>query len=370
MFKRTLLLVALLLPFSASAVSLHVGDYFLKGAEETPDDLYTLGRTATFSGAVWGDATALGRTIFSESAISGDILFLGEEVRIEGPVGDDIRIVGERVTLNGTVADDVVVIGSRVVIGPKAEVKGSLYVIGGSVDIAGTVHGDVKVLSGALTLSGAIDGDVELWGKGTFVAPSRIGGDFIQHNEGILTPPVNVAITGKVILDAKKQNGSDFGTMFFGGLFSLRILMMLAFGFALFLLARERTEEVLLETLPNFWTRALRGLLIGIILPLVAVILLPTIIGIPLAFALMSLYSLLLLLSWGLAGILVGVWGERLFFKRSAFPLTYRPVLLGVLFLSVISAVPFFGGLFHGILMLSIAGSLGTLFMRFLRSRE
>ncbi len=369
MSKKAFFSIALLLPLSAFASSVHLGDYFLKGAEKAPDDIYMMGRTATFVGSVTGDVTSLSRSIFSESEISGDALFLGEDIKVLGPIGDDIRTVGERIVIDGAVADDVVAIGSHITIGPKATIKGSLYVIGGTVDIQGSVEGNARVLSGKMTLSGSVEGDLELWGTAKFAEPARIGGDFIQHKEGKITPPVNVIITGKVIVDESVGGGRHSGTAFFSGLFSLNVLMMLALAFALFLLARERTEEMLLEVMSHFWIRTLRGLLIVIILPLVFVLLLPTVVGIPFALILGALFVMLLVLSWGYAGILLGAWCERLLFKRSAFPLSYRPILLGTLFLAIISLVPFLGLVFNGILILSIVGSLGTLFMKFLRAR-
>lgn len=370
MFKKTLLSLALLLPLSASASTVHIGDYFLKGAEKASDDVYVMGQTATFAGAVTGDATALSRTIFSEGDISADALLLGESIKVLGPTGDDLRVLGERVVIDGTVGDDVFVIGSHVTIGPRAVIKGSLYAIGGSVDVQGTVEGSATVISGNLTLTGAIGGDLELWGGAVFGEPAKVGGDYILHNSAKNVPPLNVVITGKFIKDdlsAHKSTG--FGSAFSGGFFSLKVLMMLALAFVLFFFARERSEEVLLEVLPNFWPRVLRGLLILIILPLVGILLITTVVGIPLMLIMGALFSLLVLLSWGYAGILLGAWSERILFKRSAFPLTYRPVLLGVLFLSVISLIPVIGPLFHGILILAVAGALGTLFARFVRRR-
>ncbi len=370
MLKKTLLLLAFFFPLSAFAGSLHIGDYFLKGAEKVSDDVYVMGQTATFAGAVTGDATALSRTIFTEGDISADAFLLGESIKVLGSTGDDLRVVGERVVIDGTVGDDVVVIGSRVTIGPKAVIKGSLYAIGGSVEVQGTVVGRATVISGNLTLTGAIGGDLELWGGAVFGEPAKVGGDYILHNNAKNVPPLNVVITGKFIKDdlsAHKSTG--FSSPFSGGFFSLKVLMMLVLAFALFFLARERSEEVLLEVLPNFWPRVLRGLLILIIMPLVGMLLIPSVVGIPIALILGALFFMLVLLSWGYAGVLLGAWSERILFKRSAFPLTYRPILLGVLFLSVISLIPVIGPLFHGILILAVAGSLGTLFSRFIRRR-
>jgi len=366
--KITLLLALLLLPVSVFAATMRVGDYFLKGAETVSDDLYMLGETAVFEGRILGDAAALARTIFSESTTTGDVLFIGEEVRLRGAVGDDARLLGGTVTIDGVVQDDVVAIGGEVRIAPTARIQGSLYAMGGTVRILGAVLGDARVVSGRMELAGEVAGDMELWGKASFKTPARIGGDFVYHADGKASPPVNVAIAGKVVVDERKEGGRAFSLGGFrGGFLSLRTLMALALGFALLFFARERSEELLLDLLPNVGMRLMRGALIILLLPAAGALLLPTVVGIPLALILGACFLLALMLGWAYAGLLVGAWSERLFFKRSAFPLSYRPVLLGIIFLSVLSAIPMLGPLLNLALSLAAVGSLGTVFYRHLR---
>lgn len=364
-----ILLGVFLFPLTSFAVSLHFGDFFLKGSEVAKDDVYAVGRGATFVGAVTGDAVFVGGNVLSESDVSGDILFIGEDIRVEGNIQDDARLIGGVVSINGTIKDDAVIIATKVVLGPASRVEGSLFIVGGEVLMQGAVLGDAKVLSGKLTDTGSVEGDLEVWGEATFREPARIGKDFIYHTNKGTPAPLNVTITGKVIRDeAKEGNRLAFPNLFLGGFFSLSTLMMLALGFALFLLARERSEEVLRDALSNFWLRALRGFIILLIMPALSALLVSTIVGIPIAVIFVAFLAALLLLSWGYSGLLLGVWCERLFFKSPAFPLSYRPVLLGIIFISVISLIPLVGPLFHGILMLTSAGSLGTLWYRGLRS--
>lgn len=371
MLKKALLVFVFgVAPLSVFGASLHIGDYFLKGAERAPDDLYVVGRTATLAGSVDGDAVVLGGRLWSEADISGDAFLAGEDVWLKGPVKDDARLVGATVTLDGTVFDDVVAIGSKVVILPTARIEGSLYIIGGDVEVMGAVLGDVKVLSGTFLLGGEIQGNLELWGKAAFKKPARIGGDFILHRKGKAVSPTNVEITGAVLFDETERSATRSAiSTFLGGFFALKALMTLALGFMLFLIVRERTEEVVQEALPNFWVRVFRGLLVCVGMSLATLVLIPSVIGIPIAVVLGSFLLILLVLSTAFAGMLFGAWIEQFVFRRSVFPLTYRPVLLGIVFLSLVSAIPFVGPIVEGMLMLGAIGSMGTLFFRHIRAR-
>lgn len=362
--KLAVFAVVFFIPGAVFAASVHLGDYFLKGAEQVADDVYVFGRSATFAGNVDGDVVAASESIFSQSDILGDVLFLGEDVRFGGSV-EDARIVGAVVTVDGTVLDDAVIIGSRIIIEKGAKIEGSLYAVGGSVDVRGAITGNAKIISEKAVVSGTIAGDLEQWGDISFSEPAAIGGDFIRHSRS-RAGPRNVAITGKII-ESTVPEGLTLSRAFLGGFFSLKVLMLLALGFALFFIARERTENVLVETLSEFWLRMLRGLIIIVVLPVIIALLISSVVGLPIAMLLIALFVAMLLLSWALAGIIVGAWIEQLIFRRSSLPLTYRPVLLGILVISVISLIPYVGPLFYGILILASVGSLGTLFFRALR---
>jgi hypothetical protein len=57
MFKKTFFALTLFAsPFFVFAASIHIGaDYFLKGSEETGEDVYVFAPSAIFAGSVSGD---------------------------------------------------------------------------------------------------------------------------------------------------------------------------------------------------------------------------------------------------------------------------------------------------------------------------
>lgn len=370
MFNKTLcVLVFVAVPLVALAAQVHIGsDYFLKGSEKSADDLYVLAPSATLAGSVTGDAVAVARGIQSAGEVSADAFFAGERVVLGGRVGDDARLLGAQVLVSGDVSDDVLAIGSEITLLPSATVLGNLYAIGGRVKIAGEVAGNVQSVSRETRIEGPVGGSVEAWGAVSLGERATIGGDLIYHASREMTIP-GEQVRGAVIFDPVREGDRGLSrlTGLFSGLFSLELLMMLAFGFTLLLLLRERTEEVMFDVLTQFWQRVLRGFLIALLLPLAALLLFASVVLLPIGIALAALSIASFLFASAFAGILVGAWIERALFKRSPFPLTWRPVLLGTLVLSLISVIPYIGGAFYLIVLLSALGGLGTVFYRYLK---
>jgi len=369
MFHKALILCLVTVPLCASALISAGGDYFLKPSEKATDDVYVVGPSSTFGGEISGDAVALSRLIESDSSIAADTLFIGESVSLRGSVADDARILAETVLVSGTVKDDLIIFAAKVLVLPSAHIGGNLYIVGGDVEVRGAVAGDVRLYAGAARVSATVGRTLETWGRVELGEHTVIGRDFISHTREKPVVPVSAKIAGDTVHD--ERGGAAIGISvlpaFMGGLFSLHALMALALGFFLFFLAKDRTEEVLLDVLPQFGKRLVRGLLVLFVMPVAITVLFGSVVGIPVALVLLALFAVLVITSSVFGGIMLGAWSERVFFKRSAFPLTYRPVLIGIILLSLIVALPVVGAVVHLFLMFAAAGSISTVFYRHFR---
>ena len=357
------LLAALLLPLSALAASVHVGsDYFLKGKETATEDAYVIAPSAVFSGAVSGDALAVARSVQSDGALGADAFFVGETVTVRGAVADDMRVLGGTVRIRGEILGDAVIIGAHIIVEEGAVVSGSVYAVGGDIDIAGSVGGEMKAAGGSVHVSGPVGGAVEIWGEEVeLLSGASIGSDFMYHAPREASIASDARVLGETLFDEQSGAARGIVARFSSGSVSFQLLAMLAGAFFLFLLFRERTEEILLDASQNFWRRILRGLLLFLIAPFAGALLFFTAIGIPLGFALFALYLAGLVFSSAYAGMLLGAILSRPLFHRSAFPLSARTVFVGTAFLALLQAVPYLG--FAALLLLTLAslGSLGTI---------
>ncbi|MBI1975141.1 MAG: polymer-forming cytoskeletal protein, partial [Parcubacteria group bacterium] len=361
---RACVLALALSPLAAlAASSVHIGsDYFLKGNEKAAEDVYIIAPSAVFSGTVSGDAVAVARTVRSDGTLGADALFAGEFVTVERTVADDVRILGGTVQIRGKIEGDAVLVGANVIVEEGAVVSGSVYAIGGDIIIAGIVGGEVQAAAGSIHISGSVGGAVELWGEEVELSSgASIGSDFIYHapREASIAPDVRIG--GETLFD--KQDGTARGIVshFSSGFVSFQLLAALTMSFFLFLLFRERGEEILLDASLHFWQRTLRGFLIFLTVPFAGAFLFFTVIGIPLGIAFAALYLTALISAFAYGGMLLGVLLERPLFKRSPFPLSARTVFVGVALLAFLQAIPYLGFAALFLFTLASLGSLGTI---------
>ncbi len=372
MFTRFVILgIFAIAPFFAFASSLHIGDpFFLKGNEKTDDDVYVIAPSAVFAGDMLGDAFSVSQRISNQGTIGSDALFLGEKVELSGEVKDDARIIGAEVVVNGSVGDDAVLLGSTVSVASTTVIGGDLYVLGGEVRVAGAVGGNVFIVAHRTTIDGTIHGDLEVRGDVILEKGANISGNFIYHAKEEISIPQSGVVGGDIIFDQRKEEMTVFSSMsgIFSGIFSIQILMTLALGFFLLFWVRERTQEVLEEAVFNFWRRALRGALIVVLVPFFVLVLLFSVVGLPLAIVLLALFISGLVVAMAGAGLLLGVWIERFLFKKPPFPLWWRPVLVGIISLSLVSVIPYIGAIITLVLSLAVFGGAGTVFYRHLKN--
>src|SRR3989338_5746266 len=229
MSRITLLLVALLLPLSAFAASVHIGsDYFLKGKETATEDAYVIAPSAVFSGAVSGDALAVARSVQSDGALGADAFFVGETVTVRGAVADDMRVLGGTVRIRGEILGDAVIIGAHIIVEEGAVVSGNVYAVGGDIIIAGAVGGEVKAAGGSVRVSGSVGGAVEIWGEEVeLLSGASLGSDFMYHAPREASIASDARVLGETLFDEQSGAARGIVARFSSGSVSFQLLAML-----------------------------------------------------------------------------------------------------------------------------------------------
>jgi len=330
-------------------------------------DYFGAGGMLNLTEPVEGDAILAGGHVSTASEVKGDLVAVGGEVSIGGAIGDDLYAAGGSVQFDAIVNGNARVAGGEVNLGPATIVAGGVSLTGGQIEFEGVAHEYLQASGGSVRLDGEVVGDAEVHAKELRIGPdARIGGRLIYHGPSEPVVPDGAVITGglefheedvgRYFADAQfdaRDAATGFGTfLWFVGVFIAGALFVLLLpGFT-----SEAAAAIGRKPLPSLGL----GLAILLCVPFVAVVLLITIIGIPVALLLMSLYLLVLFLGWITAALFVAQRG--LAALRPGRPVTRSwqlfALLLGLVVLSLLKQLPLVGGLIGFVALLAGIGAL------------
>jgi len=235
----------------------------------------------------------------------------------------------------------------------RGETIGSAVVIGDNALIAGTVRDGLLVISGDVTIAGAVEDSVTIIrGDLTLQSGSRVHDVFITNGDLIRE-------SGAVVDGNINHNARGFGFLSVAFLFILWLSLSVAVVLTGMLFAaiggRQLAESSRVLTGELAYS-ILGAVVLWIGVPLVAVLAMITIVGIPFGLALMMLVlPLLWLLGYIVAGARLGALLLR--FRRSEQPVDhpYLEALSGLVLLQLVALIPFIGWI-----VLLIAGAWGS----------
>ena len=310
--KRSLPIISL---FILTVVAAPASGAMIKGGEilsiDNPvgDDLYIAGGQIYVTENIDGDLIAAGGELIIQGDVAEDLTLAGGRITVSGDIDDDARIAGGEVRVTGTIGDDLFVTGGRVELGEDAVVKGDMRVAGGEVFIDGVIEGDLDIRAGRVVLRGTIKGNIDVEGGditifATVEGTSRIVADKIslgssasfrdnveywqKDGEVDFTP----ALDGAGAVFNPKLARSDFDAKklapkFLAVGFIASIVMSVLFAAFFILIAAFLTKGMFLDAAKkmkvSFLGSTLSGFLYFMVTPIVIILLMITIVGIPIS---------------------------------------------------------------------------------------
>jgi cytoskeletal protein CcmA (bactofilin family) len=274
---------------------------------------------------------------------------MGGDISIESKVGGEVFATGGNITLTRA-----------------ASVGRGAAFFGGNITVDGRVDGDLKATAQKITIDGEVRGNARLSGETIELGPrARIGGAVTYSSPSELKKAEGATIAGVV---TREQDGarpgrpgagrswerSYSGPSWVGVLMSFLALLAVA---AIFILAVPRFGDEASRRIQSSPGMALAvGFAAAVAVPVLAVLLFVTILGIPLGIALLALYPALLL-----GGFVVGVlFVARLLVRamRKEPPRTFGASMgyfaVALVLMLLVGTVPFVGAL--ALALLGLAG--------------
>lgn len=322
------LLTFVFVPFAFAQENIRTKELsVLEKDEIINDDYFSSGEKVILSGEVLGDAYLAGGNIVVDGFVGGDLLVVGGNINIDGEVEGDVRVAGGNVNITGKVGGNVSAFGGNVQIAKSAEIFGSLVSGAGNVDVLGLVGNNATVGSGMLT----IGNDAGI--NGNLVYFSDEDADISKG------ATISGQITKRVMPHVRESAKSDFDHGMAGwSVYSF--LSSVIFGILFLVAFPNFTQTTVAVIRSRPWASLGIGFLVLISVPLIVFLLAITLIGIPLAAVLLVSYIFMILFAKIFTGIAFGSWVLQKFGQKQN---PYLSLTLGLLLLSVLKFVPFFG---------------------------
>jgi hypothetical protein len=238
---------------------------------------------------------------------------------------------------DGANSDDQVILTGGLVV-PEGETAKTAVVFNGDVLIAGTVSETLVVFNGRTEITGTVGEDVVVFnGSVVLRSGARVGGDVVSRQ----APQIEDGATVEGSIDDLQKRWDYWDITFVGrlGWWLAYTVSTLVLGLVLLMLARGLDPASIRALRDRLGATIGFGVLWFVLLPIVAVLLLVTIVGIPLGLFLLFGLGLVYSIGYVVGGLAIG----RLVVKEPTS--RYLAFLAGWGALRVLALVPFLGGI-------------------------
>ena len=339
-------------------------------SETVDDTILIAAESVLVEGVITGDLVAVGRSIDISGSVEGNVFAFAESVTVRGKVGGLVLGAASSYDLRGaTVGGDLWIAGKKLSIDSEARVGGNVTVGAGTVSIEGFVAKDLYAFAETVELRGVLGGDLEAFAERVrLLGDAHVGGNvrFRSGNEDRLHRAETVRIDGAVeFLDMPEgfEERNRYATVEFYLWQVARLISAFVVGLAFLWLVPGYRSVSIGAGVDAFKTAGI-GFLIMVSVPILAVLVALSLVGLPLSFIAIVAWLLSLYLAKTVVGAVVG---RMLLSESDNLPLT---LLVGLTIVIVAVNLPFIGGIINFVLTIVGLGLLVQYLFGILRARD
>lgn len=342
-----LLTLLLLLPLAALAAEFRAAEQTSTENDEVIEsNAYLAGGSVTSAATVQGDLAAAGGNVVIQGPVWVDLAAAGGTVTVSADVGDDLRALGGTIIVQGNIKKDLVVAGGQITISGRG-VGGDAALAGGSIDIEAPVGGSVRITGGTIRINAPIEGDVDIkTDKLTLGPKALIRGDLTYSAPSAATMEEGAQVLGATNFNERSPKNGALIAAGIAGFITLwlfaKLLMTIVGAFALYFIFGRYTQALVDGAVANPLPSFVIGLLFTIATPVIAVMLLVSIVGLPIGILFIAAYIGAMIIGSFVAPIVLGSYAHHLFSKRG-YAVSWKTILLGVLIYFILTLIPFVG---------------------------
>ncbi len=330
---------------TSSAKNIASGEVVRLEQNEVVDkDYFAWGEKVEVLGTVNGDVYIAGGNLVIDGVINGDLLAAGGDVDIKGQVTGNVRVVGGDINVSGEIGRNITVVGGSINLEQSGRVGGSLVAAGGEVDIQAPVEKEATFAAGDVILGGSIGNGV-LAGVSnlTLASDAKINGDLVYWSNETLTQNPGSTVSGKITHNLPRETKFDTSEVssvldkisaVFTAIGTLSYLLI-GLLFIRFFPGFSREVAKVIETKP-FQSLGI-GLLAIVLTPIIFILLLVTVIGIPLSLILLFGFFVLLYISKIFVALFIG---QKLLEMINRKTSLYLSFIVGILVYQLFAIIP------------------------------
>jgi len=324
-------------------------DETLRLTGELSGEQVVTGESVRLQDATLGDLFVAGGEVSADTVTAGDVIAAGGSLRFNRLSAKDVIAAAGEIDLDGTLSEDLIAAGGRIDLRPGAQVAGYALLAGGDVEIEGRIAGNVKVAAGRVRVLGEIGGNLDVVaGALSIESGARIDGRLNYRSEEAAEIAPDAVIAGGIeryeFGGPPLSLGAIIGIA--AGIGGVVLLGLALLGVALHAAVPELLVGAAAAMRTRFWATLGLGLALLIATPVVANLVLFTVIGIPLALFALLIYAAML----AAAIVTAGYWAggglaHAVGWSYGGEPLGWRMLwtLLGLVLLLLVALVPLLG---------------------------
>lgn len=241
--------------------------------------LYSAGKEVTVRGTVDGDVYCAGESVLIDGTVKGDVLCAAQKLVIKGTVEGSIRAVAQEARIEAKVGRSATIAASSLRLTRDARIGQDATIFASDTIIDGAIGRDATMSGGIMGIGGTIGRNVVYKGSKLIVRDDgRINGTVRYQSDNSIQIG-DKAVVGQVTRE--KQNQKPSGNM--AAVIGLMLVAAYIFALMLVLLWPQTIHSINRVAVQNVGKAMLVGIIASVVLPLVAGLLIFTLIGIPIA---------------------------------------------------------------------------------------
>ncbi len=292
-----------------------------------------------------GDVAVAGANITISNKIQGYLMAAGANVTINAPIGNDLWAAGANMIVNAPVADNAMLAGSSVVLEQNATIGKDARIAASSAVVKSKITRNLNVSAANVEISSEVGGNVTVFAENLSLNQGAlIHGNLIVHSPNPPSISSLAKVEGRVehrVTQSSQRRATDFGGWFSN--WFLTFLWITVLGLVAVWFSPVWTNRVAEMVKTETWKSLLIGLIVALLIPILFILLLVTVVGLPLAFMLGAMSLVGFMLSGVFIAFFVGDWFLKQIKRWESS--NVLKIVFGALIITFVMALPWIGWL-------------------------